>query len=83
MTSGERDYIHVSHNMADLVSLAAQSDHDMEGWVVPAEKLTPYAVEIRYPDDNIMPSLDDAREAFSIAVQIGDYVLTRISFQGG
>ncbi len=36
--------------------------------------LMPYAVEIRYPDDWFMPTLDDAREARDAAMQVVEWV---------
>ncbi len=43
-----------------------------------AEQLTPYAVEIRYPDDYFNPTSEEAKEAFFIANKIKDYILIRI-----
>lgn len=36
--------------------------------------LTPYAVEIRYPDDYYMPSADDATEARQAAAEIREWL---------
>ena len=35
--------------------------------------LMPYAVEIRYPDDWFMPSLEDAQEARNMAAQVFEW----------
>ena len=43
-----------------------------------AETLTPFAVEIRYPDDFYMPSRKEAEAAFAIAVEIKNFIFTRL-----
>lgn len=40
-----------------------------------AEILTPYAVEMRYPDDSYIPSKEEAEEAYEISCRIRDIVL--------
>ena len=37
--------------------------------------MTPYAVEMRYPDDSYIPSKEEAEEAYEIACGIRDIVL--------
>ena len=41
--------------------------------------LTDYAVELRYPDDFYMPSLDDAHKAFEDAKMVKDFVSVRLN----
>ena len=41
---------------------------------VPLANLMPYAVEIRYPDDWFMPSLEDAQEAKHMTAQVREWV---------
>lgn len=43
------------------------------------EKLDDYSVEIRYPDDSIEPSLEDAQETIEIAKRVKGFVLSRIN----
>lgn len=43
-----------------------------------AEILTPYAVEMRYPDDSYIPSKEEAEEAYEIAYRIRDIVLAKM-----
>lgn len=45
-----------SHNLADIVDACMQIDGDFESIQRKAETLTPYAVEVRYPDDFYMPT---------------------------
>ena len=44
-------------------------------------RLTPYAVEIRYPELE-EPLLEDAREAVEIAEQVRNFVLQRLGLGG-
>ncbi|MGA2296189.1 MAG: HEPN domain-containing protein [FCB group bacterium] len=39
------------------------------------EILTEYAVELRYPDDFIIPSLEEAEEAFKLARKVRLYII--------
>ncbi|MBN1113901.1 MAG: HEPN domain-containing protein [Oligoflexia bacterium] len=43
-----------------------------------ADKLTDYAVEIRYPDDWYEPGLDEARQAYDTALKAKDFILRKI-----
>ncbi len=67
-----------SHNLADIVAECMQVDQSFALIQKKAEILTPYAVEIRYPDDFYMPTRQDAEEAFAIAVEIRDFILARL-----
>ena len=67
-----------SHNLADIVHECMQIDRDFSAIQRKAEILTPYAVEIRYPDDFYMPTKSEAVEALAIATQIREFILARI-----
>ena len=43
-----------------------------------ADILTEYAVEFRYPDDFYIPDIGEAKEAYSLALKVKDFVLERI-----
>lgn len=42
------------------------------------EYLTDYAVTLRYPDDFYIPEIEEAKEAYSLALKVKDFVLERI-----
>jgi len=67
-----------SHNLSDLVMKCLQADKSFSSIQRDAETLTPYAVEIRYPDDFYMPSEEEAEEAYAISIKIRDFILPRI-----
>jgi HEPN domain-containing protein len=67
-----------SHNLSDLVVKCLQVDNSFLSIHRDAEILTPYAVEMRYPDDSYIPSKEEAEEAYEIACRIRDIVLARM-----
>jgi len=66
-----------THALEDLVLLASITDPGSNNLFTIASELSPYAVEIRYPD-SLSPSLEDAREAVQAAEVIRTYVLEKI-----
>ena len=63
-----------THNLKDLVEKAKVIDNSFSTIIVKAEMLSPYAVEIRYPDDYFVPSIAEAKEAFEIAIEIKAFI---------
>ncbi|MFH1259173.1 MAG: HEPN domain-containing protein [Elusimicrobiota bacterium] len=41
--------------------------------------LTEYAVEFRYPDDFYIPTIEEAKEAYTMALQVKKFVLKKIN----
>jgi len=70
-----------THALEDLVLLAASKDPACRNLFTIACDLSPYAVEIRYPDFP-SPSPEDAREAVHAAEAIRNYVLGKIQLTG-
>lgn len=68
-----------THNLADLVAICMQVDLSFAVIQRKAETLTPFAVEIRYPDDFYMPSREETEEAFSVATEVKAFVLAKMS----
>ena len=67
-----------SHNLADLVAVCMQVDPAFAAIQRKAETLTPFAVEIRYPDDFYMPTRQETQEAFAIAAEIKAFIYARL-----
>lgn len=70
-----------THALEDLVLLASSKDPECRTLFYIACDLSPYAVEIRYPDSP-SPSLEDAREAVQAAEAIRNYILGKIQLTG-
>lgn len=66
-----------THALEDLVLLASRDDPMSSSLFTIASELSPYAVEIRYPD-SLSPSVEDARAAVDAAGAIRNYVLEKI-----
>ena len=70
-----------THNLADLVTLCKKKDTTFNEIIEKAESLTGFAVEIRYPDDYVVPSIEETREAYEKVKEIKEFVLRRIRFE--
>jgi len=55
-----------THVLEDLLDLIAQKSLSFEGWRESLQRLTPFAVEARYPEFSL-PSLGEARQAVETA----------------
>jgi HEPN domain-containing protein len=72
-----------THNIAELIELCKEIDEDFEKlYDIKAESLTPYAVEIRYPDEFYFPSLEEAKEAIKIAEEVKAFVIEKLNKSG-
>lgn len=67
-----------THNLADLVAICMQVDLTFATIQRKAETLTPFAVEIRYPDDFYMPTRKEADDAFAIATEINVFISAKL-----
>ena len=62
----------------DLLELCATIDSSFKDELEDADKLTDYAVEIRYPDVWLEPGIEDAEEALEIAKKVKEFVLKKM-----
>jgi HEPN domain-containing protein len=67
------------HNLGYLLDMISEQQPVPETIYDLAEKLEDYAVETRYPDDWFDIPLVEAEEAFDIAKNVKEYVLSKIS----
>lgn len=59
-----------THDVSELVGLAAKLDDDFRGLRELAASLAPFAVEVRYPGDLAQPSKDEYDEVKRVALAI-------------
>ena len=72
-----------THDIAELIELCKQKDKDFEFlYQIRANKLTRYAVEVRYPDEFYIPSEDEAKEAIEIAEKVRSFVIEKLKQEG-
>lgn len=67
-----------THNLGSLVYLAEKSDPSFNEIKEQAEMLSPFAVEIRYPDSSTMPTLEECKDIFRVVLEIKTFVLSRV-----
>ena len=68
-----------THELGELVAVCERKDKGIAHLKEEADKLTDYAVEIRYPDDYYEIHENDAKEAFEIAKEVKAYIFTKVS----
>lgn len=68
-----------THEIGELITKCENKDKDVSVFKEEADKLTDYAIEIRYPDDWYEPTLNEAKEAFTIARKIKEFIQNKIT----
>lgn len=63
-----------THNLEVLLHQCIALDKSFETFKDTLPTLTPYAIEMRYPDDFAEPTIEEAREAYDIALQLNDFI---------
>ena len=69
------------HDLDYLIDLIVENDKDIEQFYDFVETLSGYAVEIRYPDDWSEPSIEEAKGAYEIALNIKGYIVRIIDIK--
>lgn len=67
-----------THDLLLLLSSCEEIDPAFSAWTTACKRLSPYAIEPRYPDDFIEYTREDAAEALDLAQKIRGFVLARI-----
>lgn len=67
------------HDLAALLALCGEIDKDFLNWYEPAEKLTSYYIETRYPADiPVSYSRQEAQEALQSAEEIIEFIKNKL-----
>ncbi len=66
------------HNLSYLLDLINEKEKVSSEFYDMLENLEDYAVEVRYPDDWIEITLEDAGEAYKTAKKVREFVLSKI-----
>ena len=64
------------HDIVGLVNLVAPAEPRVLSQLAAAKYLTPFAVGVRYPDEQQEPSLEEFQKAFKHATSITQFVLS-------
>ena len=67
-----------THDLGELIALASKTDDSFDDLIDIGEKLTDYAVDIRYPLLVEEPTVEEAKEAVEMAEEIKKFVLERL-----
>ena len=71
-----------THDLEMLLEMCLEIDKEFES--MDKEKiasLTPFVVEIRYPDEIYTPTIDESREALEIALKIKEFVFKKLKIK--
>ncbi|NPV59878.1 MAG: HEPN domain-containing protein [Actinobacteria bacterium] len=64
-----------THDIAELIEACKEVDPDFERlFALEADHLTVYGVEIRYPDDFYMPTVEEAHRCVLLATSSRDFI---------
>jgi len=68
-----------THNLEYLLELCVKKDGEFKG--IEVGNLSFYAVEVRYPDEFYIPSIDEAKECLGIARKVREFVTKKLSIK--
>jgi len=72
-----------THDLSELIEQCQGLDPDFEKLTsLNADRLTEYAVNLRYPGELTSPSLQEAQAAVQIAEQVKEFVLAKLKAAG-
>ena len=66
-----------THNLEYLLELCLKKDGEFKG--IEVGNLSFYAVEVRYPDEFYIPSIDEAKECLEIARKVREFATKKLS----
>lgn len=67
------------HDLLTLLELCIQKDKDFEKLDKERiSELTFYAVDLRYPDEFYIPSIEEAKSALNIATEVKEFILQKL-----
>ena len=67
-----------THEIGELITKCELKDNEIATLKEEADILTDYAVTVRYPDDVYVPEIEEAKEAYDLAIKVRDYILSKI-----
>ena len=68
-----------THEIGELITKCENKDKEISALKEEADKLTDYAIAVRYPEESFEPTLQEANEAFETATKIRRFALDRIA----
>jgi len=72
-----------THDISEVIHLCVEIEQDFEIlYQMKADELTKYAVDVRYPDEFYMPTLEEAEECIKIAEEVKEFVRGALKSKG-
>ncbi len=72
-----------THDLSILLQLCIDLDNSFNYlFSINIDKLTDYAIDLRYPDNFYIPTLDEAKEAIELAEKTKEFVLKKLGNEG-
>lgn len=69
------------HSLEYLIKLCTDKDNSFDWLYEVAKKLSDYAVEVRYPDEFYIPTVNEAKECLEIATRVKDFVFNKLEIK--
>lgn len=70
------------HDLRTLIDLCIEKDKDFEKLDKDKiSELTFYAVDLRYPDEFYIPSINEAKDAFDSTTKVKEFVLEKLNIR--
>ncbi|MFN4132524.1 MAG: HEPN domain-containing protein [Caldimicrobium sp.] len=70
-----------SHSLEYLIRLSSDVDKEFEMLYDLTANLTEYAVEVRYPDEFYIPTIEEAKQAFDAATKAKEFILKKLGIK--
>jgi len=70
-----------THSIMTLINLCSEVDNSFNEKLSHIDILTDYAVEIRYPDEWYEPTVEEAEEAYGLALEVKKFVRDKLMIQ--
>jgi len=67
------------HTIEYLIKLCSTINKEFESLYEKTKNLTDYAIDIRYPDDFYIPTIQEARNAFESATFVKEFILKKLN----
>jgi len=67
-----------THDLRELGRQCVSLDNSLDSLCLRAECLTPFAWQFRYPEEPSAPSLEEARQALSLAREVYEAIVERL-----
>jgi len=67
------------HTIEYLIKLCSTIDSEFESLYEKTKNLTDYAIDIRYPDEFYIPTIEEAKNAFESATFVKEFIFKKLN----